>query len=232
MRAKRGSLWISTEKNIYKEQYIARCLVNMAPMTGKLQSGIWREECFTMSPWTSWWSDPRLENSLASQPGHWVQTDSWPIARRERSSMRPAMPLEENSLWKTRDILLYKILTVPSPYGILQFQIASFNCLGLTEFHRWWPILTACVSKYVGAPFPLTNFNKTDVVIITFISYHSALIWNGQDTQFINFRIRFWWRRLLHLQTRNLFSTNLGRITYIFLCHISTILPLISVVQI
>ena len=30
--------------------------------------------------------------------------------------MRPALPLEKNPLWKTRDILLHKILTVPSPY--------------------------------------------------------------------------------------------------------------------
>ena len=83
-----------------------------------LQLRIWKEEMFPVfsMTWTSWCSDSRQENSLASQPGHWVQTNSWPIAKRERISMRPDLPLEENSLWKTRDILLYKILTVPSPF--------------------------------------------------------------------------------------------------------------------
>ena len=30
----------------------------------------------SLCPWTSWCSDPQLDKSLASQPGHWVQTES------------------------------------------------------------------------------------------------------------------------------------------------------------
>ena len=52
--------------------------------------------------------------------------------------MRPALPLDQNSLWKTTDILLYKILTVPSPcaecYNKIQSLVDNVKHIGAGIF--------------------------------------------------------------------------------------------------